>query len=84
MIVKVTQKHINDARQESKSQLYESVESCPVALALDEKYWVGGTVLYSKEKDCEQSWQLPKKVTAFIQAFDNKEKVLPFQFTIEL
>lgn len=86
IIIHVRKKHINRARN------FMSINGwtnewiyCPVALAAQERLknkniYAMGTYL---ENDSTKEYiNLPNKVSEFIGAFDRKEEVKPFKFSI--
>lgn len=79
MLIHITSEHIRLGNK-------HSCTSCPIALALLEKYYdayVSAKCMRIKKqpKDYFQTLQFPKTVKSFIQKFDSGEEVSPFSFT---
>lgn len=85
MLVKVTQKHLDEGEP-------CSCANCPVSLAIKEAFVkekllgcrVSSThvaAFFNKQTVCSQ---LPQEVTHFVLKFDLKEKVEPFEFELVL
>jgi hypothetical protein len=85
MKIKVTQAHIDSARIGNR---------CPVAQALSEAF---GQPVYVGRKRCfremwvgkrmgllEPGCELPTEVVIFVEAFDNGQRIEPFEFEIEV
>ena len=80
MIIKVTQKHIDEGDPGMCSD-------CPVALALLENY--DNVVVQNDEILCwlginQIDFNVPVEVFDFIKAFDNHKSVKPFEFELEI
>ena len=77
MKIKVTKEHIDKGRK-------KSALSCPIALAIGDKYGLDASV---GPESCVIGYticDLPKSVKKFIKLFDNGYSVEPFEFNINL
>lgn len=82
MIIKVTQDHIDDARNKIKAGIMCLVDCCPLSLAMGPNYYVGRQKVF-KEESMEE-WALPQNAIDWIALFDTEKAVTPFQFEIDL
>lgn len=80
-LIKVKQKHITEARLKTNGRFCPS-KHCPIALALKEHFECnsvtvgGGSICYVGNSIVI----LPRSCTRFINRFDNKKPVKPFNF----
>lgn len=83
--ISVTKKHISKGKPESCAR-------CPVALALKEQAFnndydtvdVGGESIWAKAGSAYSVRKLPRSVVRFINRFDQKKKVKPFNFMLDV
>lgn len=87
MKIKVTKKHIKDAKRLCHVEEYGNESCCPVALALREKFDEPLVVSGCNARFVTGSLEavillLPQKVEEFVHAFDWDRAVKPFTFEI--
>lgn len=90
MKIQVTQKHINQALTLRKSAKFFATESCPIALALGEKF--PGVIVGIKDVEFIVGEKytcapLPENAQSFVREFDglfSGQVLSPFEFEVEV
>lgn len=85
MIIKVTQKHIDNANKERAFSFIPIGYIDPIAQVLKKKYpktfiGVGGLSIHFSDR---YPIPLPKKALTFRMKWDRKEEVKPFEFEVK-
>jgi hypothetical protein len=77
MLIEVTEKHIK------KGRIFDA-DFCPIAFAIRDKGF-DNVAVFSNEVDLglKEYKPLPRSAQRFVQAFDNRKPVKPFNFKLE-